>query len=161
MLESRPIKMNKYMSRISFFLMLALVLTPGLGFCESQDKKAQHKKSHSHQKEITMPVRNGEWYLNQARESGQFKSIAREGEGGGGFLNRQMTDDQLLNQATVSNRPVDPNNQEVTGSVKQNPSLANPNEITIMFIPPIPNNKLIDLPSRLDLHPTFMLLWKE
>jgi len=105
-----------------------------------------------------MPVRNGDWYLNQARESGQFKSFAREG---GSFLNRPMTDDQLLKQATVSNHSVDVNNQEVTGSMKKNSSLANPNEITFMFIPPIPNNKLIDLPSRLDLHPTFMLLWKE
>ena len=148
------------MSRISFLSMVALLLSPCLGFCESQDKKVLHKKSHSPRKEITTPVRNGEWYLNQARESGQFKLIAREGEGGI-FLNRQTTDDQLLKQATVSNRSVDENNREVTGSVKKPPSLVNPNEVTFMFIPPIPNNKLIDLPSRLDLHPTFMLMWKE
>jgi len=138
--------------------MLAILLLPGLGFCESKDKKVPHKKSHSQRKNITMPVRNGEWYLDQARESERFKSIA---SGGGSFLNRQMTDDQLVKQATISNRPVDANNQEVTGSVKKNTSLANPNEINFMFIPPIPNNKLIDLPGRLNLHPTFMLLWKE
>jgi hypothetical protein len=152
--------MNKYMPRISFLLMLALLLSLSSAFSESLDKKAPHKKSHSHRKEITMPVRNGEWYLNQARESGQFKSFARE-SGQEDFLNRKMSDDQLLKQATVSNRRADANNQEVRDSVKKNSSLANPNEITFLFIPPIPNNKLIDLPSRLDSHPTFMLLWKE
>jgi len=141
-------------------MMLAIFIFPGLGFCAGQGKKVTHKKTHPHRTEIIMPVRNGEWYLNQARESGQFKSIAKEGEGGI-FLNRQVTDDKVLKQATVSNRAVDTNTEEVTGNDKKYSTLAKPNEITFMFIPPLPNKKLIEFPNRSDQHPTFMLLWKE
>ena len=77
------------------------------------------------------------------------------------FLNRQEADDKVLKQATVSNRTFDINTQEVTGNEKKYSPLAKPNEITFMFIPPLPNKKLIEFPNRSDQHPTFMLLWKE
>ncbi len=148
------------MLKITTILALILLGSSSLAISAPQEKPANHHKHHAHRKKITGPVKNEEWYLNQARESQRFKAIALESDSAD-FLPENMMLDHLMQQVPHSNHPVDESNKNSNGAFKNNSTLANPNEITILFVPVIPNNKLIDLQNRPDLHPTLMLLWKE
>lgn len=147
---------------MSKIVVLAFILfgSSCLDVYAAQSKQQIHKKHHAHSKEITIPVRTEEWYLSKARESERFKAIALESETDN-FLPSDMMLDHLNPHATIFNQPVDEANKNMNGFFKKNSALADPNKVIFMFLPPIPNNKLIDIQNRMDLHPTFILLWKE
>ncbi len=104
-------------------------------------------KHRLHDKKITQPVRNHEWYLKQITESEQFKAIALENEG----ANSSMVD-HLVQQAATPNYP----SVKTESVFKKDPS-----KFTFVFVPAFLNHKLMDLQNRPDMYPAFTMMWKE
>jgi hypothetical protein len=135
------------MSKIITILALIFLGTISLDAYAAQDAQDAPVKHRLHDKVKAKPVRNQEWYLQQIRESDRFKAIALESDDA-----KSATVDHLVQQTTISDQPI----VETEGVAKIDPSKFN-----FMFVPPFINHKLMDLQSRPDVYPTFMMTWNE
>ncbi len=148
------------MSKIFIIFVFTFYCSISFGADVPQESRGDHVKQKLHGKKIPGPVRNNEWYLSHIKNSDRFKAIAL-GNDGGKFTSEYKMVDLAVQQATISNQPIVENNMANEGILKKNSSMASSGKINFMFVPALPNLKLMGLQKNPETHPTFTIFWKE